>query len=262
VPSTEPPTDDELVGGLLRQGLDVAYQPITDLATGEVIGWEALLRGQLPAHGILSPEHVVGSATRVGALDPVMRQVTEQALATATVASVRLGRSMTVTINLEPDQLRAGSPFLRWLVDRSAACQARLLVEITERGDEEAWGSEQDDALDRLQAGGLPLAIDDLGSGASRMRQLARHEWAWVKLDRSFLQMGGRGRILLQHSVEMLHDLGSRVVLEGIETEEHLDVARAASIDLVQGMLLGKPIPSDEVLASLPPTSHLRPQGG
>ena len=260
MPATEPPTDHELVGGLLHLGVDVAYQPITDLATGDVIGWEALLRGRLPSLGAVSPEEVVGSATRVGALDPMMRQVTEQALTTATVASVRLGRPMTVSINIEPDQLRAGSQFLRWLVDRTASCPARLVVEITERGSEEAWGQEQDDALDRLVAGGLALAIDDLGAGTSRMRQLARHEWAWVKLDRSFLQTGERGRILLRHSVSMLHDLGSRVVLEGIETSEHLEIARLAGADLAQGILLGEPIPSDRVLATLPPLSAVPPR--
>jgi EAL domain-containing protein (putative c-di-GMP-specific phosphodiesterase class I) len=260
VPATEPPTDAEIVGDLLQQGLDVAYQPIIDLATDDVIGWEALLRGRLPVHGTVSPEAVVGSATRVGALDPVMRQVTEQALSTATVASVRLSRPMTVTINLEPEQLRAGSQFLRWLVDRTASCPARLVVEITERGREEAWGREQDDALDRLTAGGLALAIDDLGAGTSRMQQLARHEWAWVKLDRSFLQVGERGRILLRHSVAMLHDLGSRVVLEGIETSEHLEIARLAGADLAQGILLGEPIPSDRVLATLPPVSAVPPR--
>jgi EAL domain-containing protein (putative c-di-GMP-specific phosphodiesterase class I) len=260
VPATEPPTDDEIVGGLLRQGLDVAYQPIIDLGTGQVIGWEALLRGRLAAHGTFSPEHVVGSAVRVGALDPVMRQVTEQALSTATVASVRLGRSMIVSINVEPDQLREASPFLRWLVDRSVSCPAQLVVEITERGQEGSWGTEQDEALDRLRAGGLAIAIDDLGSGISRMRQLARHEWAWVKLDRSFLHIGERGRILLRHSVAMLHELGSKVVVEGIETEEHLQLARSAGADLAQGILLGGPIPSDEVLATLPPASRIEPR--
>jgi EAL domain-containing protein (putative c-di-GMP-specific phosphodiesterase class I) len=250
VPATPPPTDDEIVGGLLRQGLDVAYQPIVDLATDQVIGWEALLRGRLQVHGTVSPEHVVGSATRVGALDSVMRQITEQALSTATVASVRLGRGMTVSINVEPDQLREDSPFLRWLVDRTASCPAPLVVEITERGTD-AWGEEQDAALETLLAGGLAIAIDDLGAGPSRTKQLARHEWTWVKLDRSFLQLGERGRTMLGHHVAMVHGLGSSAVLEGIETQEHLDIARRAGVDLAQGNHLGEPIPFDDVLAAL-----------
>lgn len=252
MPGLQPPTDDEIVGGLLQQGLDVAYQPIADLVSGEVIGWEALLRGHLPRHGLLSPEHVVGSATRLGALDSVMRQIAEQALTTATVASLRLGRRITVTVNLEPDQLAPDSPFLQWLVDRAAHCPAQLLLEITERGDDAAWSPAHDAALDRLSQAGIALAIDDLGAGASRLRLLARQQWTWVKLDRGFLLLGARGLVLLRHTVAMLHELGATVLLEGIETKGHLDTARAVGVDLVQGNLLGLPIPSHELLSNLP----------
>jgi EAL domain-containing protein (putative c-di-GMP-specific phosphodiesterase class I) len=253
VPRPDRPTDAELVGDLLLQGLDVAYQPIIDLATRELVGWEALLRGSLPAHGTVSPEHVVGSATRVGALDPVMRQITEQALTTAMVASMRLGRRMVVSVNVEPDQLRSDSRFLRWVVDRSASCPAQLVLEITERGDGAAWGEEQDEALDRIRAGGVGLAIDDLGSGVSRLRLLGRHEWSWVKLDRDFLLLGERGLILLRHTVAMLHELGTTVVLEGIETAGQLAIAHEAGVDLVQGNLLGRPATAGDLLAGIVP---------
>ncbi|GAB7006683.1 hypothetical protein JCM18899A_41560 [Nocardioides sp. AN3] len=247
----EPLSDDQIVGSLLQCGLDVAYQPIVAVDTGVVIGWEALLRGELPEHGAVSPEDVVGSASRTGALDRVMRQVTEQALTTATVASLRLGRRMTVSINVEPHQLRPDSAFLRWLVDRSASSAAQLLLEITERSDDPTWAAAQDEALAQLRGAGLPLAIDDLGAGASRMRLLAQQEWTWVKLDRGFLAMGDRGRILLRHTVTMLHELGTTVLLEGIETAEQLDVAGALEVDLAQGNFLGVPIPAQELLDGL-----------
>lgn len=249
--ATPPPSDDEIVGGLLQQGLDVAYQPIVELASGDLVGWEALLRGQLPEHGTLSPLRVVGSATRIGALDTVMREVAEQALTTASAASVRLGRSMTVTVNLEPAQIWPGSPFLQWLVDRSGSCPAQLLLEVTERGEETAWGEDQEVALDRLQEAGLGIAIDDLGTGVSRLRLLARRDWTWVKLDRGFLLLGGRGLVLLRHTVAMLHELGTVVLLEGIETEEQLEIARTAGIDLVQGNFLSCPMSADSLLARL-----------
>jgi EAL domain-containing protein (putative c-di-GMP-specific phosphodiesterase class I) len=253
VPVIEPPSDDELVGGLLLRGLDVAYQPIVDLSSAELIGWEALLRGAHPGGDAINPELVVGSATRVGALDAVMRQVTEQALATATVASLRLGRTMTVTVNIEPAQLRLDRSFLRWLVDRTASCPARLLVEITERGGDVGWTADRDLALDRLQDAGIPIAIDDLGAGDARIRLLAGRHWPWVKLDRGYLLLGDRGHVLLKHMVAMLHELGSTALLEGIETEAHLDVARRAGVDLVQGNLIGLPLPAQDMLADLPP---------
>jgi EAL domain-containing protein (putative c-di-GMP-specific phosphodiesterase class I) len=251
VPGSPPPSDQEIVGGLLRQGLDVAYQPVFDLATDHLVGWEALLRGRLPVHGRLSPESVVSSAVRIGSLDAVMRQVAEQALTTATVASLRLGRATTISVNVEWEQLRPDSAFLHWLVDRSANAPVDLVVEVSERRDAEAFCEVQDEALDLLRGAGIGLGIDDLGAGASRMRLLARGHWQWVKLDRGFLLAGARGVVLLRHTVAMLHELGSTVVLEGVETAEQLELARSLSIGLAQGNLLGVPVPAADVLAGL-----------
>lgn len=252
MPGTPPPSDDDIVGTLLQQGLDVAYQPVLDVATEQVVGWEALLRGRLPEHGSVSPERVVSSAVRTGSLDPVMRQVAEQAITTATVASLRLGHTMTVSINVECEQLYDGSAFLRWLVDRSATAPVDLLVEISERGAAEAFCEEQDRALDLLREAGVGLGIDDLGAGASRMQLLARGHWQWVKLDRGFLLTGERGRVMLRHTVAMLDELGATIVLEGVETTEQLDLARRLGIGLAQGNLLGVPVPAAELLAGLP----------
>lgn len=251
---TGPLGEGEMVRALLAQGLDVAYQPVIEVATGQVIGWEALLRGSLPLHGALSPEHVVGSAARIGSLDRVMRQVAEQALMTATVASLRLDRRMTISVNLEPDQLRPGSPFLRWLCDRTANAPVRLLLEVTERT-ESPWSEQTADVAARLRGRGIGLAIDDLGAGPFRMRQLALEDWAWVKLDRGFLLYGERGLVLLRHTVAMLHELGATVLLEGIETAEQLDLARTLGVQLAQGNLLGAPSSAQELLAELPPGS-------
>jgi EAL domain-containing protein (putative c-di-GMP-specific phosphodiesterase class I) len=243
-----PPADADLVGRLLRKGLDVAYQPIVDLADERVVGWEALLRGRLPLHGWLNPEDVVGSATRIGALDRVMRQVAEQALTTASVVSLLQGRRFTVSINVEPGQMRAGSAFLRWLVDRSTRTHADVVVEVTEREGAAGWVEEQSLALELLRRGGLGLAIDDLGAGASRAHLLAGHDWTWVKLDKGLLRPGTRSDIVLRHTIAMLRELGTKVVVEGVETAEQLDLARAAGADLAQGHLLGEPMPADAVL--------------
>lgn len=247
-----PPNDAQLVGDLLRQGLDVAYQPIIDLADERVIGWEALLRGRLREHGKVNPEHVVGSATRIGALDRVMRQVAEQAVTTASVASLLEGRRFTVSINVEPGQVRPDSAFLRWLVARSAGGPADVVVEVTERDDVSGWGEGQARALEGLRQGGVRLAIDDLGAGGSRAQLLTDYDWAWVKLDRSLLEPGHRREIVLRHLVGMLHELGARVVAEGIETAGQLDLVRRVGADLAQGHLLGEPMPVDAVLQSLP----------
>jgi diguanylate cyclase (GGDEF)-like protein len=250
-------TENQIVERLLAQGLDVAYQPLFDARTTELVGWEALLRGRLPILGALSPERVVNSAARIGALDTVMRQVAEQALTTVTVASLRLGRRMSVSVNVEPDQLRPASPFLQWLIDRSASCPADLVLEITERSGEATTSAERDSTLDHLRRSGVGLAMDDLGQGEARLDLLALQEWSWVKLDRAFLLLGDRGLVLLRHVTAMLHELGTSVLLEGIETDEHLEIARNVGVDLVQGHLLGRPISAEELLGDLPTASPI-----
>lgn len=245
-------TEAELVQRLLAQGLDVAYQPVVEVATGDVVGWEALLRGRLPILGAMNPERVVDSAARTGALDTVMRQVAEQALRTVAEAARRLGRPMTLSLNLEPQQLRAESPFLGWLLEAARDLPVRLLLEITERGEGGTWGAEQEAAFAVLAREGVGLAIDDLGSGASRMALLAHGGWEWVKIDRGFLLRGDRGLVMLRHIVGMLHELGLTVLLEGIETEEHLALARGLGITLVQGHFLGRPVPAGDLLTALP----------
>ena len=227
--------EDEILRRLLDQGVDVAYQPIVDVDTRELIGWEALLRGSLPLLGDLNPEQLVGSAVRAGVLDIVTRQLTIQALATVGEAARRLGRRLSLSVNIEQEQFRDTSPLLRWLVESADRAEVDLILELTERGDPEAWGPREDQLADRLQACGIGLALDDLGSGSSRMPLLVRRHWQAVKLDRGLLLNGHRGLVMLTHTVAMLRSLGLSIVMEGVETAEQLELIQELGIDRVQG---------------------------
>lgn len=252
-PTGSLPTDEDVVHALLDGGLEVVYQPVFSMPDGELQGWEALLRGSVGSHGPMSPVDLVGAAGRLGVLDVVSLELARQALATAEEAVQRTGRRLSMSINLEAAQLTWDSRLLHWVLERAAASPAHLVLELTERGDTE-WTADQAAVADELGRRGVGLAIDDFGTGQSRMTALARHTWAWVKLDRGFLA-DERSRVLLRHTVRMLDELGTPVVLEGVETAEHRALAADLGVAYAQGRLLGPPVPAARLLATLPATT-------
>jgi len=245
--ATDTPTDDQIVRGLLSHGdLEVAFQPIVELASRQLVGWEALLRGSIGEHGPQDPVTLVEAAERLGALDLVTRELAEIATDVVDRASAATGRRLHVSVNLEHHQLRDDNRLLHWLLERADTTRAQLVVELTERGGE-PWTDTYDAVAQGLAAHGIELELDDFGSGTSRYSSLASRRWDRVKLDRGFLLYGGRGHLLLEHTVRMLHALQMPVVLEGIETPEHLALAERIGVDYGQGLLFGAPISADAV---------------
>lgn len=245
-------TDHELVRGLLEGGIDVAFQSVVDLRDRTVHGWEALLRSRLPYLAPTGPADLVVSAARVGALDHLTRVVAERALSTIDEAVRRSGRPFHVSINLELEQLRWDSELLDWLCTRVRDDGARLMLEITERTlGPQAWSREHDAVADELLRHGVGLALDDYGAGLARTDALIQRQWDWVKLDSVLLSGSERGRVMLSGLVEMLHELGAPVVVEGVETEEHLALAESLGVEMAQGHLFGRAIAGSQLLAEL-----------
>ena len=252
-PITARPTDEQVMNRLLGGGLQVAYQPVFDVGTGQLHGWEALLRDSLGDHGPVGPEHLVRAAERIGVLDTLTHEVARRAVETADEASRRLGRRLAISINLETSQLGWDSPLLEWLMETAGTSQAQIVVELSERGDSE-WSAEEDAIVAELERHGIGLALDDIGAGQARLQALARRTWSWIKLDRTFLTNDTRGEVMLQHYLEMLHELDMPVVLEGIETDRQLELARSLGVDYVQGIAIGEPIPAEALLDTLDTT--------
>ncbi|MEP9383254.1 bifunctional diguanylate cyclase/phosphodiesterase [Nocardioides sp. KR10-350] len=248
----EGPTDAEMMRSLLEGGLEVALQPIFLLADRTIDGFEALLRGRVGDHGFVSPDQLIEAARRLGTLDVLTQRVAEIAVATVEEASRRIGRALGVSVNLETEQLRWDSELLDWIMLRAQESPARLITEITERGDA-AWTEEQYDVVDRLRRGGVESSLDDYGSGQSRLRPVTSRTWHWVKMDRDFLTTEEGGVVMLRHTVDALHELGLQVVLEGLETTEQVALARSLGIEYGQGYVLSPPIPADRLLDEVGP---------
>lgn len=250
-PQPEKRSDRDLVQALLDGGLRVAFQPVIDLADDSVHGYEALLRSDLPGIGQVPPVELVAAARNVGALDTLTLGVAEEALAVVARACEKAGRLLNVGINLESDQLHWGNAALEWLAEAAQTFPGGVVVEITDRGDT-SWEAEQYEVVADLESRGLAIALDDYGAGQSRLRAVARRRWHAVKLDRDFLTTDEPGLVMLRHNVQAMHELGQTVLLEGLETQEQVDLARSLGIDLGQGYLLGRPMSGEELLAALP----------
>jgi len=241
-----------LIHWLLENGgVATAYQPIFDVRRHRVIGWEALLRAQHPEIGAISPVALVEAAGEHGLLDTLTRRVVADAWTTMAEARDLVAEPLTIHVNLELSQLGVDQPLLRWLAAIVWPDDVRVIAEVTERGTDQ-WLPEYESAAAVLTAGGYGLAIDDCGSGYSRLAFLNSRSWDVVKLDRQLLATGGRRQLLvLRHLIEMLASLGTVSLVEGVETVEQYAAVRDLGVDAAQGYLLGMPVPGPVMLAAL-----------
>ena len=225
-----------LIGG---EGLTMAVQPIVDIGSGEVHAYEALARFvETPG---TTPLHWFELAERLGARAELERACLREALALLALrpAGTRLSVNVSAPVLAEPQT--------RELFAAAAAAGPDglrgLIVEITEEtlvaGDEQL-----EDSLAPLLGRGAVLAVDDMGAGYSGLRQITAVRPSYLKLDRS-LATGIDGdherRALVAALAGYARQVGSHLIVEGIETTAELDALRAIGVRLVQGFRLGRP---------------------
>jgi predicted signal transduction protein with EAL and GGDEF domain len=243
----------ELMTAIDTEQVRLAFQPIHDARTGEVAGVEALARWNRPGHGPMPPDRFVALAERAGLIRGLTRLTLRLALDEVAVWR-RLRVSLPVSVNLSPFLVAdeslpehvAGELATRGL---NPGC---LVLEVTESGAVEADGVAVG-VLQRLRAMGVRIELDDFGSGYASFSAMAGLPLDGVKLDRGLVveQAKADEPRLLAASVEMAHALGLTVVAEGIEDEALLALVRGIGCDLVQGYLLGRPMPPEELRARI-----------
>jgi diguanylate cyclase (GGDEF)-like protein len=240
-----------------RMEFELAYQPVVELASGRIVGVEALVRWNHPARGRIEPLEFVPVAEETGLILPIGRWV----LAEAALAAAGWP-GLTLYVNLSARQLQ--QPRLR-LVDEVAGALSRagrepgaVCLEITESAvmqDAEAAIASMRD----LKSLGVGLALDDFGTGYSSLGYLRRFPLDVVKIDRSFvrdLNDGAQGDAIARALIDVCHALEARVLGEGIEDADQADRLRSLGCDLGQGSHFGPAMPA----RALGPLLH-RPPG-
>ncbi len=255
--------EEELRAGLGRGELRVAYQPIVDLATGEAVAAEALVRWEHPERGLLAPGAFLGVAEQAGLMPRIGEIVLAEALAEQRRWPLtRDGRPRRVTVNLAADDLRdPGLPQrIQAAVRRSGSSSEALVLEITEKliiNDVSTAAR----VLHELSADGVQIAFDDFGSGHSGLSHLRDLPVDIVKLDRSFVREldSARGRVMVSTVLDLAAALGMRTVAEGIEQADELEALREMGCECGQGFALGRPMPAGELRAGLGVASSHEP---
>jgi PAS domain S-box-containing protein/diguanylate cyclase (GGDEF)-like protein len=233
-----------------RGELRVHYQPIVQLDSGRICGFEALVRWERPGHGLIQPDDFVPLAEETGLIRPIGLWVLEEACRALRRWQVAAGdgaAELTMSVNLSAGQfLQPG------LVDRVEAVLREsgvpadtLKLEITEsvimQHTEQVTAT-----LHRLKELGVQLHIDDFGTGYSSLSYLHRLPLDALKIDRTFVT-GDANLQLVRTIVAMAHALGVAVVTEGIESAELLAELRRLNCEFGQGFLFSRPLASDEV---------------
>ena len=226
------------------------YQPQIEPETGRVDGVEALIRWHHPERGLVSPDAFVPIAERTGLIRPLTLWVLEAAIRQC-AAWRRSGLDLRVAVNLSASSLvDADTPdaierFLRlW-----ALPPGYLQLEITETT-AMADPARTFAVLARLDALGVDLSVDDFGTGYSSLAYLRRLPVRELKIDRSFVSnmaTDPNDKAIVLATIDLGHNLGLRVVAEGVEDEDTLRELTCRGCDLVQGYLFSKPLPPAEL---------------
>ncbi|MCH8498390.1 MAG: EAL domain-containing protein [Marinobacter sp.] len=247
--------DKDLSKALAENEFVLFYQPQLDLATREVIGVEGLIRWQHPERGLLPPGDFIPLAEESGRITEIGRWVVQAACKQlAAWKDGPLGH-LRIAVNLSGRELDDTD-----LVDRVEqtlvhhGVPARLLeVELTE----EIFIANLEhnlEQLKRLNQLGVHLAIDDFGVGYSSLAYLRDFPVDLLKIDRSFIQRVTERHddaVITRAVINLAHNLGIQVCAEGLETDAQYHFLKSHRCDLVQGYLLSRPVPADELPQAL-----------
>jgi diguanylate cyclase (GGDEF)-like protein/PAS domain S-box-containing protein len=240
----------DLQQALLRDELEVHYQPIVSTATGAVTGLEALVRWRHPRLGLLGPDRFIPMAEKRNVVSELGEVVLHKACCQLAIWRSELGRAAPpqVAVNVSPIQLRnpAFVDGVRRALGASGLPPQALLIEVTETAycdDMDRIGS----VLGELRALGIRLAIDDFGTGYSSLSRLRDLSVDVLKVDRSFTAQirNDADEPMVRAIVGMAEGLGLSVTVEGVETDEQLRYVRQLGASAAQGFLVARPMPPD-----------------
>jgi diguanylate cyclase (GGDEF)-like protein/PAS domain S-box-containing protein len=251
-----------LRGALQRGDLSLCYQPIVELDSGALVGAETLLRWHDAELGQVSPAEFIPVAEQTGLIEVLGMYVLAQATHQAARFRRRFGDSFYVSVNASPPQFRDPefAAYVKTALLSTGLPGEALVLEITE-GVLLRHDPQVDTILEQLHRLRVHLAMDDFGTGYSSLSYLRRYPFDILKIDRDFVRNLARDpndRELVRAALQMAHGLGLKVVAEGVEDREQMEVLRAWGCDLGQGYLFGRPAPAAELR---PPDAAVLLQG-
>ena len=249
----------------LRKALDqgefrVYYQPIVSLQTGKITGFEALSRWQRP-EGIVPPIEFIAVAEEIGLIIPMNRQLVHEACQRLRSWQSEFPSDPPLTMSVNVSSREFAQPDLASEIRKSLeqtgiapGCLQLEIIETIAMGDAEKSGH----ALARLKALGVRMSIDDFGTGYSSLSRLRRIPVDTLKIDRAFIlhmDSDPESREIVRIIIMLAHSLGLKVVAEGAETQEHVNLLKQLNCEMVQGYFFSRPA-TDQAMATLLASDH------
>ena len=240
----------ELWQAIERGQMVLHYQPKLDLADGHVCGVEALVRWQHPQYGLVPPDQFIPLAEQTGLIDPLSTWVLDAALRQSQIWR-RQGLDLTMAVNLSMRTLHDPRlpATIADLLERWSVPAESLHVEITESS-LMAEPTRALEILERLRAMGVGITIDDFGTGYSSLAYLKRLPVNDLKIDRSFVMdmvSDESARVIVHSTIDLAHNLGLRVIAEGVEDAETWAMLRELGCDQMQGFYASRALPAAEL---------------
>jgi len=267
VPSLYTPADDhyssqrlaliaQLRRAIVQREITVYYQPQADVRSGRIRSVEALVRWEHPEHGLLGPDRFVPLAEHTGLIRALTSHVLDAAIeqcARWRADGIELGVAVNVTAR---DLLDLRFPVeVEELLRAHGVAPGKLELEITE--DTVVTDPARARAvLGQLSRLGVRLAIDDFGSGNSSLGYLKRLPVHVLKIDKSFvlgMLDSEDDAVIVRSTIDLGHNLGLEVVAEGVETEQARGRLEGLGCDVVQGFLLSRPVPAEQIAQLVAP---------
>ena len=241
--------EDGLRHALENDLFELLYQPQVDLASNEVVGYEAMLRWRLPGKGLVPAAVFVSIAEETGLVVPIGEWVIRQAAHDC----ARIPGGRRVAINLSATQLKRDGieTFILETLKSHKLPPSRIEIEVNEtiigRNETEAF-----ERLAKIRDAGVGVVMDSFGVGTLSLGLLSRYSFDKIKVDRSFLMNNDeqKSSAVLAAVCSLGRSLGFRVAGQGVETIEHAQLLRAAGCTEAQGYYFSPPMPLEQVLSS------------
>jgi len=239
----------ELRNALKEEQFLLHYQPQVSIQSGEIHAWEALVRWQHPSRGMVPPGEFIPEIERLGLIkdlgDWAINEASHQIVRWQTEGMTRV----RVSVNIAPRHFDDPNLIatVRRALDECSLAPWQLELEVTETDIQSSPKARE--VLEELRKMGVPVAIDDFGTGYSSLGSLKHLPVDCLKIDRTFIDTAGstQDEILLGTIMSLGHALNFRIVAEGVEELEQLQVLQGMDCDLVQGFYFSRPIAAAEV---------------
>ncbi len=241
-----------LTKALKNNELYLNYQPIVSTTTGDIYGFEVLLRWDSPEFGFVPPTEFINVAEESGTIIQIGTWIFESACRFLKELNERYSKNLVISINVSPVQLKRADymEHIKRVIEITQVNPASIQIEITESTMIDFVDS-QNSIIEQIDELGISIALDDFGTGYSSLNYLKNFPIKCLKIDKSFvdeINKNKRDYAITDSIIDLVHNLGIKTVAEGIETVEQYNFLTEMKCDYIQGFLMSKPLKDEDAL--------------